>query len=117
MGKPLKAIVENGYQILQTPNGKRINYLTLTQITQTTEKEAECVFEVNANYKGGDLESLLFYPEYLKLITQAGEVLEVEILDYKNVDRALDKVKVKCTVTFPYETNHHLTAQPVTEYA
>lgn len=108
MSKPFKAIVENGYQFLQTPGGERVNRLTKTTITQTTEKEAECEFSILVNYNSSvDPQPCKYDPKTHQLTTPIGEVLEVEILKYspETYTRA-SEVTARCKVIFPYETNH-----------
>lgn len=106
--KHFKAIVENGYQILQTPGGERINYVTETSIKQDIEKIGTCVFSAIVNYQSSsDLKTLKYNPETKKLSSPNGEVLEVEILNFnpETITRA-GSVKVRCTVVFPYDTGH-----------
>ena len=108
MSKPFKAIVENGYQFLQTPGGERVNFLTKTTITQTVEKDGECEFSLNVNYKSSDEKQPFKYdPDANQIITPNGEVLEVEIVKYTpETSRLVSEVTARCTVVFPYETNH-----------
>lgn len=113
MSKPFKAIVENGYQYLQTPGGERVNFLTKTTITQTVEKEGECEFSLNVNYKSaGDPQPFQYDPNTNQLSTPGGEVLDVEILKYSGeTSTRVDEVTAHCTVIFPYETKHK---EPIT---
>ena len=113
MSKPFKAIVENGYQYLQTPGGERVNFLTKTTITQTVEKEGECEFSLNVNYKSSDEKQPCKYdPNTKQLSTPNGEVLEVEIVKYTpETSTRVPEVTARCTVVFPYETNHK---EPIT---
>lgn len=108
MEKHFKAIVENGYQILQTPSGERVNYLIETKITQTVEKVAVCVFSLNVNYKMSNGPQPFKYDHTTKkLSTPGGEVLEVEILKYSpETSVTVPIVTARCAVVFPYETNH-----------
>lgn len=114
MSKPFKAIVENGYQFLQTPGGERVNYLLKTTITQDTEKKGKCIFSVNVNYDY-ESSSLIYDAEKQQLKTRSGEILEVEVVEFipkKNNDKPVDSVVVGCSVIFPYETNHK---EPITD--
>lgn len=115
MSKAFKAIVEKGYQILQSPKGERINEIIETCITQGYDKsKAVCLFSVLVNYNN----SPIYDPVEKTLKTPSGEKLPVEIITYKpNGTDEPDKVFVRCAVEFPYETNHQLTAQPVAENA
>lgn len=108
MKKHFRAIVEDGYQILQTPGGERVNYLTKTVIAQTHEKVGECVFSVNVNYKTSlHLKPLNYDPETKTLRTPSGEVLEVEILSHRpKTSTEVENATFKCSVVFPYETGH-----------
>lgn len=108
MSKPFKAIVENGYQILQTPGGERLNCLTKTTITQRVEKEGECKFSLLVNYKSSDDQQPFKYdPENNQITSPIGEVLDVEILNYTpETSTRVPEVTARCTVIFPYETNH-----------
>lgn len=106
--KHFKAIIQNGYQILQTPEGERINCLTKTKIIQDVEKEAECVFSLLVNYKSSTEQQPFNYdPDTNKLSTPSGEVLDVEILNYRpETSTMMPEITARCTVIFPYETNH-----------
>lgn len=108
MSKPFKAIVENGYQILQTPGGERVSHLTKTTINQTIEIEAECKFSLLVNYKSVDNPKPFNYdPKTNQLSTHNGEVLDVEILNYSpETPTRVSEVTARCSVIFPYETNH-----------
>lgn len=108
MEKHFKAIVENGYQILQTPGGERVNFLTRTVIIQTVEKTAECEFSLNVNYPSSSEKQPLKYDQFTKqLSTPSGEVLAVEILNYTpETSTSVENVTARCTVIFPYETKH-----------
>lgn len=108
MSKPFKAIVERGYQFLQTPGGERVNFLTKTTIIQSIEKEGECVFSLNVNYKSSDEKQPFKYdPITNQIISPNGEVLDVEIVKYTpETSTRVPEVTARCTVIFPYETNH-----------
>lgn len=106
MSKPFLAIVENGYQFLQSPDGERLNYITKTTITQTTDKVAKCIFSINVNYPGG-LPSCQYDPKTMKLTTPSGEILDMEIADYSpETSKTVESLTVGCLVVFPYETKH-----------
>lgn len=112
----LKVIIENGYQILQSPKGERINQIIETNITQGYDKSmAVCHFSVLVNFN----DSPIYDPIEKTLKTPLGEKLPVEIITYQptGTDEPVDKVFAKCAVEFPYETNHRLTAKPVAEHA
>lgn len=112
MDKHFKAIVEKGYQILQTPGGERVSRIKTTCIFQGREKVGECVFDLYVNYKSSDPQPCKYDPDSQKLTMSNGEVLPVEILEYKPevIDseglKEVALVKAKCTVVFPYETGH-----------
>jgi hypothetical protein len=110
MSIELKAIVENGYQILQSPGGERINYLTSTKIIQDTNKVADCVFSLYVNNIGNkEKPSCKYDPFSEHLITPSGERLFVHVLTFSPRDtekQACDEITAKCTVIFPYETRH-----------
>lgn len=105
MSKPFKAIVENGYQILQTPGGERVNRIIETIICQGIEKEeATCQFTALVNFN----DSLIYDTETNELKTGLGEVLNVKILRFAPISNQhpVDAITAKCSVIFPYDTNH-----------
>lgn len=85
-----------------------MNRLTKTTITQTTEKEAQCVFSILVNFKVDDgTQPFTYDPNTNQLSTPNGEVLDVEIVKYsRQTSTRVDEVTARCTVIFPYETNH-----------
>ncbi len=108
MDKHFKAIVENGYQILQTPGGERVNFLLKTNIIQDAQKVGKCIFSANVNYNPEPPSALIYDVRKNQLSTHSGEILEVDLLEFmpKNEEKPVDSVIVACTVIFPYETNH-----------
>lgn len=107
-----KAIVENGYQMLQSPEGKKVPRLTMTHIFQDIsmlDRSGTCEFILLVNYKTTPGDEPCHYDHITgKLTMPDGEVLPVEILEFRDriVYSDIPTVRAKCTVILPYETNH-----------
>ena len=109
--QPFKVIIEGKYQKLQTGRGDNICLIISTLVYQDVRHESWCIFEayVNADKTMDINGDLLFYDKAGKYVyLKSGEVLELDNVEFipKTGNEAYDRIKVKCNVIFPYQTNH-----------
>lgn len=102
-----KLIIEKGYQILQSPQGERINHIKETTIYQNADRTGKCFLTIYVNFESyTSLKSCIYDKTTQKLYTPDGEMLPFTILDIE-ISKISTTVKCFCLVDFDYETKHN----------
>lgn len=107
----LKVIVQNGFQLLESPAGEKIPRLTRTVITQGIDKtNATCQFSALVNLSP---DSLLYDNDSGILSMPSGEILTVTIFKNTTLTNGIQEISALALIELPYETQPAKSIQPV----